>query len=193
MNDRINELLLRIRQLQDELEEELDVRREQFNYHLEQHKVRFEQRVVEAHKKLRTDVIRFVIHARLRDIFLAPVIYAILPPLLLLDLTLVIYQAIYFRAYGIPRVNRSDYIVIDRHQLAYLNGIEKVNCVYCGYANGLFGFAKEVGARTEQYWCPIKHSRRILDPHHHYPEFLDFGDGESYQKRRKELHKNRSR
>ena len=30
------------------------------------------------------------------------------------------------------RVRRSRYFVIDRHHLAYLNGIEKLNCVYCG-------------------------------------------------------------
>jgi hypothetical protein len=34
---------------------------------------------------------------------------------------------------------------------------------------------------TEQYWCPIKHSRRILQAHPHYQSFVDYGDAENYR------------
>lgn len=190
MNDRIGELVLRIRELQDEIEEELEQRREQFRYRLEAGRVHFEQQIVEAHKQLRTSMLRFVIQARVRDIALAPLIYAMLLPLVLLDLTLALYQGIYFRAYGIQRAARSDYIVIDRHQLAYLNGIEKINCVYCGYANGLFSLAREVGARTERYWCPVKHAQRIRDPHNQYHQFFEYGDASNYRSHRAELREN---
>ena len=57
---------------------------------------------------------------------------------------------------ALKKFPRSDFIAIDRHQLAYLNVIEKVNCAYCGYANGVAAYFREVAARTEEYWCPIK-------------------------------------
>jgi hypothetical protein len=31
------------------------------------------------------------------------------------------------------------------------------------------------------YWCPIKHARKILDPHRRYARFADFGSGEDYE------------
>ena len=34
--------------------------------------------------------------------------------------------------------------------------------------------------RTEQYWCPIKHARKILDAHPRYDTFLDYGDAIAY-------------
>jgi hypothetical protein len=79
-------------------------------------------------------------------------------------------------------VRRSTYIVIDRQNLAYLNAIEKANCVYCGYANGVFAYVREIAGRTEQYWCPIKHVKRVRAPHIHYREFVDYGDGRGYRR-----------
>jgi hypothetical protein len=38
-----------------------------------------------------------------------------------------------------------------------------------------------VAARTEQYWCPIKHARRLKGAHARYPRFFDFGDAEAYR------------
>ena len=72
-----------------------------------------------------------------------------------------------------------------------MNVIEKFNCFYCSYANGLASSVREIGARTEQYWCPIKHARRIRDAHTHYNRFFAFGDAESFarglERLRKEL------
>lgn len=48
-------------------------------------------------------------------------------------------------------------------------------------------YAREISARTEQYWCPIKHARKILDPHRRYAHFADFGHGEEYHEARKNL------
>jgi hypothetical protein len=90
----------------------------------------------------------------------APVIYAVIVPLVLLDLFVTIYQRVCFPVYGIPKVNRGDYLIFDRHHLAYLNALEKLNCAYCSYANGLIAYVREIAGRTEQYWCPIKHARR---------------------------------
>ncbi len=80
-------------------------------------------------------------------------------------------------------------MVIDRQYLAYLNVIEKFNCVYCGYGNGLIEFAREVIARTEQYWCPIKHAQRTLDPHKRTQKFVDYGDVDAWLKNLEALRK----
>jgi len=65
----------------------------------------------------------------------------------------------------------------------YLNAIEKVNCVYCGYANGVLAYVREIAGRTEQYWCPIRHAKPVREAHAHYLEFVDFGDAEGYHRR----------
>jgi hypothetical protein len=104
-------------------------------------------------------------------------------PIGLLDLWVTAYQMVCFRAYGIARVRRSRYIVIDRQHLAYLNTIEKLNCVYCGYANGVFAYVREITGRTEQYWCPIRHAKRVQAPHTHYRHFVDYGDADAYRRR----------
>mgnify|MGYP003714603975 FL=1 len=70
---------------------------------------------------------------------------------------------------------------------AYLNGIEKLNCVYCGYANGMIAYVREIAGRTEQYWCPIKHARRSADPHDHFEAFIDYGDAETYRANLKQI------
>ena len=79
------------------------------------------------------------------------------------------------------RVKRSDYFVYDRTHLAYLNVLEKINCAYCSYANGLIAYCREVVGLTEQYWCPIKHARKVMQAHPHYHGFADYGDAENYQ------------
>lgn len=110
-----------------------------------------------------------------------PVIWGMLVPMALLDLFLFIYQAVCFSAYKIPKVKRGEYLLLDRGDLPYLNFIEKLNCGYCGYANGLAGYFREITARTEQYWCPIKHARRITAHHNYYENFFEYGDAESYR------------
>jgi hypothetical protein len=99
-----------------------------------------------------------------------------------MDLVTTVYQAVCFPVYQIPKVQRSDYIVIDRHALHYLNVFEKLNCVYCGYFNGLIAYVQEIAARTEQYWCPIKHARKINIIHSRYKKFADYGDCKEFRK-----------
>jgi hypothetical protein len=79
-------------------------------------------------------------------------------------------------------VPRKPYFAIDRHKLAYLNAIEKANCTYCSYANGVVAYVREVGARTEQYWCPIKHARLVESVHPRSALFLDYGDASGYRR-----------
>jgi len=185
--DRLNEALERFYKLQKELEAEIDrllqEKREQFQYHLERGKVRFEQGMRALHKRKRIGAWSYLRHARLGHVLSAPITYSIFFPLLALDLTATIYQHICFRIYGIPLVHRSDHMAIDRQHLAYLNSIEKFNCMYCGYGTGVIEYVREISARTEQYWCPIKHARRTRDPHHLADHFLDYGDADAWREK----------
>ncbi len=63
----------------------------------------------------------------------------------------------------------------------YGRKLEKFNCIYCGYGNGVAAYGKEIIARTEQYWCPIKHAERVKDPHTRYYNFFEYGDAEGYR------------
>lgn len=119
----------------------------------------------------------------LLTVITAPLIYSLIVPLLLLDLWASSYQQLCFRIYGVERVRRSAYVIVDRHRLPYLNLVGKLNCAFCGYGNGVLAYVREIASRTEQYWCPIKHALRISDPHQRYYEFLEFGDAEGYRTR----------
>ncbi len=181
MNPKISELLDRIQQMELEIELEMKRKRAELQADFEETRVRFEREVLEQQRRFKTGVISYLLTASWLSVLTAPVIYALLLPMLLLDVSITVYQQICFRAYGIPRVKRSDYFVYDRAHLAYLNLIEKINCAYCSYGNGLMAYGREVVARTEQYWCPIKHARKIMAAHPYYTGFVDFGDAQSYK------------
>ncbi len=110
----------------------------------------------------------------------APLIYSLIIPALIMDLFVSVYQAFCFPVYKLEKVNRRDYIVIDRYKLSYIDSLEKLNCAYCGYFNGLIAYVCEVSARTEAYWCPIKHETSPRGRHEHYEKFADFGDEAGY-------------
>jgi len=107
-----------------------------------------------------------VVNSRLESVIVAPIIYSMIVPLTILDLTVFLYQHSCFRVYGIPIVKREYYFIIDRYHLSYLNGMQKINCVYCGYANGL------------------KHASEVKDPHSRYENFSDYDNPEEYRNNR---------
>jgi hypothetical protein len=109
-----------------------------------------------------------------------PFIYGIIVPAVFMDLCLTVYQHIVFRLYGIPRVSRKEYFVYERRFLDYLNIVQKLNCLYCSYVNGLFAYAVEIGARTERYWCPIKAAHKPSFSHGWYKDFADYGSPEEW-------------
>ncbi|HUN69984.1 MAG TPA: hypothetical protein VMU46_14380 [Burkholderiales bacterium] len=183
MNPKIREMLDRIRKIEEEIEQETKRRRAELHADFEQKRIHFEQEVLEQHRRFKTGLLKYLHEAELRNVITAPVIYAVFFPMLLLDLFVTAYQWICFPLYRIPRVRRRDYLVFDRAHLAYLNVVEKFNCAYCSYGNGLAAYFKEVVGRTEQYWCPIKHARRVLQAHPYYNGFADFGDAESFRSR----------
>jgi hypothetical protein len=187
MHERIDQLIGRIKELEYELRQELQQKQEAFLYRIDRDKVRFEAGVKKRHRKLTLKLHRYVLDAPLLNILTVPIIWGCLPPALCMDLVVTIFQAICFPVYGIPKVKRGQHIVFDRHALAYLNVIEKINCAYCSYFNGLISYIREIAARTEQYWCPIKHAGRVGSIHSRYRYFFDYGDGDNYRQKLAEV------
>ncbi|MEQ1577027.1 MAG: hypothetical protein ABL894_05175 [Hyphomicrobium sp.] len=181
MNEQIVELIERIKALESDLEAEFAKSRANLNFQLSQGRIIFEQEIARRHRELRTGLITYILNARPLSVLTGPLIYGLIIPLCLLDLMVSIYQAVCFPVYGIAKVRRSDYLIFDRQGLAYLNAVEKLNCAYCSYANGIIAFVREVAARTEQHWCPIKHARRVLSAHPYYGTFVDYGDAEAFR------------
>jgi len=181
MNPQIAVLIERIKSLESELDAELAKRRADLRIGLERGKIIFEQELLRRHRELQVKLSTYVLNARPLVVATAPVIYSLIVPLVILDLFVMIYQAVCFPIYGIAKVPRGDYFAFDRSHLAYLNAVEKLNCAYCSYANCLVAYVREVASRTEEYWCPIKHARRIMGTHARYSGFEDFGDAEAYR------------
>lgn len=178
-----DDLIERLHQLEEEFEQKIEAQRAAFRYRLEKGRVVFEQGIIAEHREIKTGIIRFLRQSTIGGIIISPFIYFLIVPLMLLDVAVWLFQIICFSVWGIERVARSDFIVLDRGHLAYLNGIEKLNCVYCGYANGLITYVQEIAARTEQYWCPIKHAIRTRAAHRRYRQFLDYGDADGFHNR----------
>jgi len=118
----------------------------------------------------------------LNDIISVIFIYPMIVPLVVFDFFLEIYHNACFRLYGIPLIERSKYVRVDRHKLSYLNPLEKVNCAYCGYANGLLNYAVKIAGETEVYWCGIKHQANngFVEPAHQ-KNFIKYGDEVAYR------------
>jgi len=183
MTTQLDMLTEKLREIQADIEVELAKRREELRFRIENSRIVFEKEVLRIHREIKTRATRYFIDANPLIVLSAPVIYSLIVPIALADIWVMAYQAICFPIYKIPRVRRRDYLVFDRHHLAYLNIIEKINCAYCSYCNGAIAFIREVAARTELYWCPIKHARRVLRPHPRYQGFADFGDAEGFRAR----------
>lgn len=118
----------------------------------------------------------------LLHILAAPFIYSLTIPFAVADVWVEIYHRICFPCYNLPYVKRNKYIRIDRQKLQYLNFVEKLNCMYCGYVNGLINYMRVIAGETEKYWCSIKHKPGgdFQEPDHH-KDFLEYGDEDSYR------------
>ncbi|WP_193370288.1 hypothetical protein [Pelagibius marinus] len=183
----IDDLVHRLVSLEDELERKLEAQRSRFRYRMEKQRAVFEEEVLRQHRKIRTGILTFLRRSPLAALIVAPAVYGLIVPLVLMDLSVTVYLWICFPAWRMERVRRADYVIVDRHRLAYLNGIEKLNCAYCGYANGVIAYAREAASRSEQYWCPIKHALRVRMPHPRYRRFIDYGDAEGFRAELKAL------
>jgi len=183
MNDKLQSLIEAIKKLEQELSLEFQKKEAEFSYRIRGKKVLFDQEIKRQHKLIATRISQYLKDSEFLNILTVPLIWGCLFPALFMDGVVSLFQAVCFPIYKIPKVKRGSYIVIDRHALSYLNGIEKLNCVYCGYFNGLIAYIREIAGRTEQFWCPIKHARRTSDFHSRYGKFLEFGDAEGFRRK----------
>jgi len=107
----------------------------------------------------------------------APVIYAMVVPIALLDVCATIYQHICFWAYGIPRVERKKYVRLLWRGAGMVKWLDSFHCMYCSYANGTIAYVRAVLIETEKYWCPIKYkARKDFIPPHPQGSYADPGD-----------------
>ena len=187
MNDSIAKILAQMATLEDELRTAVHEHESKMFFVIKGKRVEFESTVKAAHRKLKKNFFRWLVTNRPQNLITGPIIYSMIIPMVLFDLCVSFFQFTCFPIYGITKVKRSDYMVFDRHQLGYLNFIEKFHCTYCEYGNGLMGYMAEILARTEEYFCPIKHAHKILGTHKRYNRFLDYGDGADYERRLEEF------
>ncbi|MBD3270050.1 hypothetical protein GF376_00825 [Candidatus Peregrinibacteria bacterium] len=118
---------------------------------------------------------------RIAGVFAALISYSCLLPIFLLDIWMMFYHFFYFAIFNYPRVKRKDYFSLERWNLSELNIFQKVNCIYCEYANGAVAYIKEVINRTEIYSCAIKRKhlkKQVIETHfrhqEHFYEQSDF-------------------
>jgi hypothetical protein len=177
MSPTLEELLARMRTLEEQLEQEYSQHREEFA----RRRAAMAEHFLELQRRQKVGLWPYLRQSRWPVLLSAPLVYSGWVAFALLDAFVSLYQAVCFPIYGIPKVGRAEYLVFDRADLPYLNVVEKFNCFYCSYGNGVAAYAREVSARTEQYWCPIKHARRLRDAHPRYPQFFEHGDAEAFR------------
>ena len=187
MNRTINNIIDEMRDLEEELEALIGKQQRDFLYNIKGAKIEFEKTILAQQKAFKMSLAQWLKASSIRSILSIPFIYGMLIPIAFMHITIEVYQAICFPLYNIPKVKRADYFIADRQQLPYLNIIEKFNCAYCSYGNAVIAYTREIIGRTELYWCPIKHAKKILGTHKHYQQFVDFGDFESYHKKTEKL------
>lgn len=180
MNQTVEKLRKSWRELQSQLDLDARAASKKFRYKIRNGRVEFEEEARRRGREFKVKWSVFLRRTKPMEVISAPVIYGLIVPFVFMDMFVTLYQAICFPIYKLPKVRRSDYIAVDRHKLTYLNFMQKLNCVYCGYCNGVLAYVREVAGRTEYYWCPIKHARHLPDRHDHYQNFLDYGDGKSW-------------
>lgn len=187
MNDKIRLLLNQITALEDELKASLQEQEGRLRYQIEGKRIEFELAVTNAHLRLKRGIFQWLLSVRPQNFLTAPIIYGMVFPLALADLCVSFYQHTCFPIYRIQKVLRDDYIAFDHRHLAYLNVFEKFHCLFCSYANGVLAYSSEIAARTEQYFCPIKHARKLLSTHRRYADFMDYGAADDFHARLEEL------
>lgn len=183
MSQKIDQLLKQIEELEVELFDEVRKKEEEFLESVEDKKTHLKEHIVGTYE--------YFSSFSLTTIVSLPFIWMMLIPIVIIDICVTIYQFICFPLYKIPKVKRKDYVVIDRYKLYYLDRFQKINCWYCEYFNGVVSYVREIAARTEQFWCPIKHSKQLKERHSRYNKFFDYGDFKTYkekfEKRREEF------
>lgn len=178
MTDQIDAIVKEIQRLEIELENALGPRAKELRDSLSPLQAEF----LRQQDALRIGVWKYLRTSNPLSIITAPIIYSLIIPFALSDLFVTAYQYVCFPIYGLKRVRRSDFFIFDRRHLAYLNIIEKFNCTYCSYINGLIAYVREVASLTEAHWCPIKHANHLRHTHKRYQDFAAYGDPQAFRK-----------
>jgi hypothetical protein len=176
----IDRIISEIHALEEELSTEIRQQKIDLIGRIELKKIQYEKEIIQQQKKFKKGLLKYIWTSNFKSIIAAPFLYSLVIPFLILDLSVSIYQFICFSLFRITKVKRSGYFNYDRAQLGYLNIIEKINCAYCSYANGLIAYVREVAGRTEQYWCPIKHAKQTYLSHPYYKRFTESPDAQTY-------------
>jgi len=187
MNDKIREILEEIEAMKVKLSEEIAEQEKHISYEIHNGYIRFEKDVFEKQKENMKNLLAWFREIPLLHLLSSPIIYAMIIPAVLLDIILFIFQQVIFRIYKFKFIKRSDYIIYDHQYLGYLNPIEKLNCLYCSYFNGLMQYAAAIASRTELFFCPIKHAKKVAYEHDHYLKYFEYGEGDDYQSKLKKL------
>ena len=187
MPQTVDELIEDLRRIEEKIDTELEKGRNEFKYQIEKGEVIFEKELLARHKGLKKSLFRYLSEVKFGSYLVSPVIYGMIVPAVILDIFVTLYHTVCFPVYGIPKVRRSDYIIFDRHKLGYLNLLEKINCNYCAYLNGLIAYTQEIAALTEQHFCPITHAKKPRRTHSRYHLFFRYGDAERYKNELAEL------
>ncbi|EKE27992.1 MAG: hypothetical protein ACD_3C00111G0009 [uncultured bacterium (gcode 4)] len=180
-SDRINKIYQSIEKLKNDLKAEYEKLQVKYDFLIKNKKIIFSEEIKSYQKsRLKENVFSYIFTANIKNLVSVPFIYSIIFPAIFLDLILTIYQFTAFPLYWIPRVSRKEYFVYDRRFLKYLNLLQKINCLYCSYVNWLFLFSVEIWSRTEQYWCPIKHSTGGYVEGRYANHYADYWDPDKF-------------
>jgi len=180
---RIKRIIEKIDSLNDSLRIEYTRLAEKYGFFVRKRTVVFIEKFNERNKTFRIPAWKYVVPKNIRHVMSLPFIYVIIVPSIILDLFISLYNITALPLYHIPKVKRKDHFIYDRQFLSYLNVIQKVNCMYCSYVNGLFSYAREIAARTERYWCPVKAAHRPKTYHSWYKDFADYGNPEEWNRK----------
>ena len=180
MDSKIKQIQEKIDELEQALQHEQERLAEKYGFSIRQKRIEFLQKFRERNRTFRIPTWKYAIPVNIRHVLSIPFIYVMIVPTIILDLFLTMFNWIALPLYHIPVVKRGDYIVYDRQFLDYLNHIQKINCLYCTYVNGVFAYAVEIGGRTERYWCPIKAAHKRPAGNKWYADYADYGNPEQW-------------
>lgn len=187
MSKKIKQIIEEIEALEEKLKDEIEKQESHIIYEIKNGYITFEKDIFEQQREKMKNILNYLKDVPFFHLISSPLIYLMILPAIIFDVMLFFYQQVIFRIYKFEFIKRSEFIIFDRHYLAYLNPIEKLNCLYCSYFNGLMHYAAEISAKTELYFCPIKHAKKIAYKHQYYHQFLTYGDEHDFQEKFQEL------
>ncbi|MEO7399959.1 MAG: hypothetical protein ABIV07_04210 [Polaromonas sp.] len=103
MNERISQILAQMAALENDLRSAVQDQESKMFFQIRGKRVEFESSVKAAHRKLKTNFFRWLVTNRPQNLITGPIIYAMIIPLMMLDLCVSFYQWSCFPIYGVTR------------------------------------------------------------------------------------------